>query len=432
MKRSYRLLLLTVACLLCVSLFSAPVSAGTKYLSGSPDLSVSIDGNNEFIPGTTVPLTIQLRNSGLDQIKLVQSGIVETDDKSSTAKMVTVSLLPGESPVLVKSDPQMIGDILGSNSATATFEVRIPDDAQAGQYTLPVVLDYKYLESAEQIGTDSIIYRYVDKKVDLDLPFVVRSAINLDIKDVLADGISAGSSGFITLTIQNSGADAGKNAVAKLVRNENSPVIPVTSDVFLGTFNPGDTITAKYKISVAKDAEPQNYPVCLFVTYENADGETVDTPVKTFGISVGNKVDFMITSPPAEMNPGQKGVIEIAYRNDGSVPIYGAEVRLSAVDPFSSADDLSYIGDLKPGETGIANFKVSVDGGATVKEYALDSEIKYRDALDDSQISDTIKVPVNVTTNQGIGSVLGNPIVIALLVIIILGAGYYIYTKRKA
>ena len=31
-----------------------------------------------------------------------------------------------------------------------------------------------------------------------------------------------------------------------------------------------------------------------------------------------------------------------------------------------------------------------------VKDYALDSEVRYRDSLDNSQISDTVKVPVTV------------------------------------
>ena len=80
--------------LLTVSIITSPALAGTKYLSGSPELTVTIVGNNEFAPGTTVPLQIQVQNAGLNQIKFVQTGIVDSDDNPSTAKMVTVSLLP--------------------------------------------------------------------------------------------------------------------------------------------------------------------------------------------------------------------------------------------------------------------------------------------------------------------------------------------------
>ncbi|NLV26786.1 MAG: S-layer protein [Methanomicrobiales archaeon] len=423
--------LILLACVILAIFAATPVLAGTMYLTGSPNLTASIVGSNEFTPGTTIPFTIQVQNDGRNTMKFVQTGIVERDDNPSTAKMVKVSLLPGDSPALIKSDPQMIGDVAGSASIPAKFEIWIPDDAKAGRYSLPVVLDYTYLASAEQEGTDNIAYRYVGKKVTLEMPFVIKSAINLAVTHVQADGINAGGSGYVTLTLQNNGTNSGERAVAKLSKSENSPILPVDSSVFIGTFEPGQSVDTRFRVSVSEDADAQKYPLNVQITYNNENGETLDTPGIEFGVPVGSKTDFTITSPPAEMNQGQKSVIDVVYRNDGSAPVYYAEVRLSAVDPFTSNDDLAYLGDLKPGETGVAHFQVSVDSGATIKSYGLDSEVKYRDALDDSQVSDTIKVPITITPNQGLGSLLGNPIVIGVLLIVIIGLGYFTYNKRK-
>lgn len=431
MKKSYRFLLIMVLGIIVTSLISAPALAGTKYMSGSPELSASIIGTNEFTPDTTAPLQIQIQNAGLNEIKFVQSGIVDTDDNPSTAKMVTVSLQPGDAPILVKSDPQMIGDIKGSHSVPASFEIRISDNARAGSYTIPVVLDYTYLENAEQEGTDSITYRYGTEKKVIDLPFVIKSAINLNVTEVQTENINAGGSGFITLTLQNTGSDTGTNAVANLSRSGNSPIIPVSSSVFIGTFAPNSSVTAKYKVSVSKDAEPQDYPIAVAVSYDNADGETLVTPSQKLGISVGSDIGFTITSETPKLNPGKKGFIELTYRNDGSVPVYSAEVRISAVDPFSSDDDLSYLGDIQPGESAVARFGLTVDGTADTKIYGLDSEIKYRDALEDSHVSDTIKVPILVVPVEGPAALLSNPIVIGVLLVLILGGGYYYYEYRR-
>lgn len=428
---SQKAFLIAGLALLTLAMTASPVLAGTKYMSGSPDLTVSITGNNEFAPGTTVPFTIQVQNSGLNQMKFVQSGIVETDDNPSTAKMVTVSLLGGDTPALIKSDPQMIGDIQGSQRVPASFEIRIPDDARAGQYSLPVVLNYTYLQNAEQQGTDSITYRYVEKRITFDLPFVVKSAITMEIADVKTENINAGGSGFITLTLKNVGTDTGKNAVANLSRSGNSPIIPVSSSVYIGTFAPGNTTTAKYKVSVSKDAEPQDYPISIAVVYDNADGETVVTPSQKIGVPVGADIDFSVTSESPELHPGKKSFIEVTYRNDGSVPVYGTEVRISAVDPFTSSDDLSYLGDLRPGESGVARFGLTVNSAADTKIYGLDSEVKYRDALDESHVSDTIKVPVTIVSNSGIGAFTSNPVVIGFLLVIILGGGYYLFEARR-
>lgn len=423
-----RLVILT--CIILFAFIATPVMAGTMYLSGSPNLTVSILGSNEFIPGTTIPFTLQVQNTGLNTMKFVQTGIVERDDNPSTAKMVKVSLLPGTSPVLIKSDSQMIGDVAGSATSPAKFEIWVPDDAKAGQYTLPVSIEYTYLASAEQEGTDNIVYRYVDKKMTLEMPFVIKSAINLAISNIQADSINAGGSGYVTLTLQNNGTNTGERAVAKLSKSGNSPILPVDSTVFIGSFEPGESIDTKFRVSVSKDAEAQTYPLNVMITYDNQDGETLDTPGIEFGVPVGEKTEFTLTSQPPVISPGQKKVIEVTYRNDGSEPAYSAEVRLSAVDPFTSNDDLAYLGDLKPGESGVGRFEINAASGATEKTYGLDSEVKYRDALDDTHVSDTIKVPIKVVPSEGIASVLGNPIALGLLLAIILGLGYFVYGKR--
>lgn len=42
--------------LIAASFMATPALAGTKYLAGSPNLTISISGTNEFTPGETVGL----------------------------------------------------------------------------------------------------------------------------------------------------------------------------------------------------------------------------------------------------------------------------------------------------------------------------------------------------------------------------------------
>ena len=423
----YQILLLLFLSLIVCSAIISPVSAGTKYQSGSPNLSVSISGSNEFTAGNTETLALNVQNTGLNTMKMVQSGIIDRDDVPNTAKMVTVSVEAGDAPVVIKSDPQMIGDVTASSSIPVSFTVLVKDNAKAGTYELPVTLSYTYLAEAEQQGTDSVSYRYNKKDIKVNIPFTVKPSITLDITDIKTDSVNAGGSGFVTLKLKNSGNDFGFDAVAKLLRKDNSPIVPVDSTIYLGKMEPGEEATAKFKVSVSKDAESQSYPLSVRVDYKNSDGENLSTQVKDFGVQVGSKVSFSVTSDPATINVGQKKVIEVWYKNEGSSPAFSAEARISAVDPFTSNDDLAYLGDLKPGESGVAKFEVSASSDATVKTYGLDSEVRYRDALDNSQISDTIKVPIIVESTQGMGILPG---VIAIL--LILGGGYFLYSKRRS
>jgi hypothetical protein len=219
--------------------------------------------------------------------------------------------------------------------------------------------------------------------------------------------------------------------VVRIIRNQNSPIIPTDSSVYIGDFASGSTIDCRYKVSVAKDAERSTYPVDVAVVYENKDGDTVTSRSDTVGIPVGGKIDFDVISSPVTMNPGVKQVIMVTYKNTGDTAVYSAQGRISAVDPFTSNDDIAYLGDMKPQESVTASYEVSVNRDATIKEYGLDSEIRYRDALDNTYISDTMKVRVNIVERSGIAAILSNPVILSVIVAAIIGIVYIVYKFRR-
>jgi hypothetical protein len=124
-------------------------------------------------------------------------------------------------------------------------------------------------------------------------------------------------------------------------------------------------------------------------------------------------------------------VIAIQYQNNGGATIYNAQARISAVPPFSSNDDSAYLGDIRPGDSATARYEMGVNDAATPREYALDSEVRYRDALDNSQISDTLKVRVQVLPKTSAESPLAGQLVLVLVATAIIGAGYYVLVMRK-
>ena len=131
------------------------------------------------------------------------------------------------------------------------------------------------------------------------------------------------------------------------------------------------------------------------------------------------------------MYPAEKGTIEVVYKNTGGATAYDATSRISAVDPFTSNDDTAYLGDMAPGETATAYYQVSVSDDATIKAYGLDTEIRYKDSLKNSVISEPMKAEVTIQSRSGLGTMLTNPIVLTVILFVILGAGYYLYQQRK-
>jgi hypothetical protein len=405
--------------------------AGTTYLAGSPDLSAYVFGANEFQRGDDVLLTVVIENSGINEYKYVQPTIIDSDDLPNTAKFLTATLLPGDAPVLIKTDRRMIGDLQGASSTTAVFTTKIDTNATSGTYYLPLLLNYSYLDTAERYAADTIKYTYRLENITIGLPITIKSEVVIDVLSAEAEHLNAGTEGYINLTFRNTGSDDGQKTVVKITRNGNSPVTPVDSSVYIGDFPAGSTFTCLYKVAVSDSAEQQTYPVNAVVEYENQEGDYVSSRSVTIGIPVGGKADFAIVSPPAEMHPGNRRTISVEYRNTGDITVYGAQARISAVDPFSSTEDIAYIGDLNPGESRTVNYAISVDRTATVKEYGLDSEIRYRDALDNTYISDIMKVSVDVTATKGIETILSNPIYLSVIAAAIIGIAYFLYQHRR-
>jgi hypothetical protein len=423
----FRSVLILAAALL---IFVGPGMAGTTYLSGSPDLSLSLSGDTLFSPSEDVTLHVMIRNQGLNEAKL--TGTTSSgDDLPNRATMVTVGLQAGDAPVTVKSDPRMIGEIPGGSTAEVPFTIRINSDAPPGQYNLPVQVGYTYLYFVEQIGNDDAIYHYRTSNETMELPLTIRAEVNPEVLEVIPEDLYSGGEGYVTLKIENTGYLEGRDTVAKISRSGSSPVIPMTSSVFIGNFPPGAIADCRYKVKISGGAGAQSYPLDLIVTYQDQDKDTVDADVVSAGVPVKGKIGFTVVSPAAMMKPGDSKTLEVVYENTGAGTVYSAQARLSATAPFSSTTDTATLGDLAPGERATALFKVSLDKSATIKDFGLDSEVRYRDAIGNNLISEPLKVQVTVEPREGIDRVLSNPILMSIIGAVVVIVGYYIYTRKR-
>jgi hypothetical protein len=412
-------------------LLVVPALAGTNYLDGTPNLTAYITGTNEYQAGGDVQVAVVIENNGMSLDKQVASNIIDRDDPPTTAKFVTVAMSAGDAPLVVKSDPRMIGDLASQTRETVVFDAKINADAPAGTYAVPLNITYTRIDSVGQYQVDTFQYYYVQDNVTVTVPLVIKPEVIPEVVSATSDQLVAGADGYVNVTLKNIGTLDGTKATVEILQDDSSPVTPVDSSVYIGDFPAGSTVSCQYKVTVAKDAENKIYPVDVVVVYQNNEGDFVTSRAETVGVNVGNKVDFVILSPPTEMSPGSKKIIEVEYKNIGNSTIRSAQARLSVVDPFTSTADVAYLGDLAPGQSAVASFQLSAASDATIKEYGLDSEIRYRDALDDTYISDTMKVSIDVKNLTGLAGIVANPVYLSLLVAAIIGIVYAILHFRK-
>ncbi len=328
-----------------------PVMGVTTYLGGSPQMSAALSGTNEFTAGEDATIHVIVWNSGVNNLKFVTKGTIERDDLPTTAKIVTVGLSAGNAPVIIKNDPQVIGDIKSQEMASVAIETKITSDATAGEYRLPLTIRYTYLASSDQEAADVLQSNYQQMTETIPITIKIKPQIKIEVLDAVPENLNIGSEGYLNLTIKNIGLEDGKKASVKIRRNGASPIIPTDSSVFIGDFPHNSTVTCRYKVAVSGDAEKQSYPVDVLVMYENREGDVVSSAPDTIGIPVGGKISFTIVSGTVQVVQGSQSVIQVVYQNRGNTIAYHAQARLSAVEPFKSSDDTAYLGDIKPGKT---------------------------------------------------------------------------------
>jgi len=422
-----RYTLIALALLVCCIV---PVMGVTTYLSDGPEMLAAISGINEFSPGQNAVISVIVQNRGLNIDKFVMQGTIIRDDVPTTAKTVTVGLLQGDAPIIVKSDPQNIGDLSSQQSATVRITAKITSDATEGEYTLPLAIRYQYLAASSQEAADILQSDYQWRTETIPLTIKIKPSVKIEILEVVPENLSIGSSGYLDLKIKNIGFEDGKEATVRLIRNGNSPVIPTDSNVFIGDFPRNGTESCRYKVAISSETGNQTYPVDVVVSYENRDGDTVSSAPETIGIPVRAKLTFAVTSDTINVTPGSDTIITVQYRNTGTLTAYNAQARLSVVDPFTSSDNNAYLGDLKPGDTATARFLVTTDGKAAAQDYTIDTVVRYRDSQDNSQISDTFRVDIRVTPSPRPGWI-ETSLPVIIIALIAIGAGYYVLVMRK-
>jgi hypothetical protein len=422
--------LLLLALLACSILIAEPASAVTTYVGGAPSFSAAVSGVNEFVPGDDATIRIIVKNSGLNSLKQVYQGTIQPEDLPNTAKTVTIGLASAGDAVLIKTDPQMVGDIPVGNTVTVQFKAKISANATAGEYQLPLTLQYRYPRVMLQEKADVFEFTYNEAEDTLPVTIRIQPRVKAEVIEAEPEHITVGSEGYLNLKIKNTGPENGTMASVKLLRNGQSPIIPVDSTLFIGDFPSGDIVAGQYKISVSKDATNQMYPVDLVVSYTNREGTIVTTSVTTVGVPVNAKPVFTILSPVPEVQGGAGKTIEVQYRNNGNVTVYDAQARLALHEPITAGDNTAYLGDIAPGESATARYAVETDQATEPMAYSFDSTIRYRDAQGTSLESDTIPVQIAVVPAAPIPAAL-LALAGCILVGIIACIAFLVYRRKK-
>ncbi len=299
-----------------------------------------------------------------------------------------------------------IGDFKPNEIAKAVFYLKV-DVKDEGNYTFK--LKAVYLDE------------YGKTKESDSVPFGIHiaKAPEFDIKSVKST-VFVNTKGTVTVEFVPSTdlKDVSVYLTAK------SPLSVLSSEYYLGDLKAGEVYKAIFKVKASDEAKPITYPADLVFKYKSLNEYFESDPIR-IGIKVNPKIEFEVHHSQIPRIPaGSERIVEFVITNRGNFTVRDAVARLTIVDPFSSTDDTAYIGTLKPGESKVVKFKLSVDADATPKLYGLNLEVKYRDPEGEWAISEPVKAVIEVTKP----TIPYHAIAILVIVLVVIA---YVYRRYK-
>jgi hypothetical protein len=275
---------------------------GDNYYTmyGSPSISASVSGTDEFERGDTVALYVDLTNYGRilgfkedltpqnpKEFALANAELQE-EYKKPTALGITASLRSDNRQIDVKSGDQVVQSLKSGDKTQAPlkFTIKIGEHAPAGKYPLSLNMSYDYQDNvrvyASKLATSgssptlaNFQESYIYNKANQTVPIIIKVKQQADFEILNASGIlSVGSKKApISVTYKNIGEGSIKDAVARL--SIFKPFSSTDDQAFIGNLQPGEAKTVIFRMDVDSDATPKDYGINSEIKFTDINGDTV-------------------------------------------------------------------------------------------------------------------------------------------------------------
>ena len=199
-------------------------------------------------------------------------------------------------------------------------------------------------------------------------------------------------------------------------------VEPTTTPQIVDELKTGYIQPIKFTIRIDDNTPAGEYELKLPVTYEyqsNVRTETSkainlglsDTAALIRGystqnttlplhISIKKEPTFEVSKISGSLKQGSTSLINVTYTNRGETAAENAQAKIVVMKPLSTSKSTVRLGTIDPGESQTASFEISAESDAVVKNYGIDSEIKYIDNDGKTKFSENMKVYMPIEQSE--------------------------------
>ncbi len=356
---------------------------------------------------TNVDSNAQVGSSGTVAVTVENTGRTAANNSDVTLASQSGDLTFGERTESTRS----VDSWAPGETRTFRYDVTASDDAQVDSYPFQLNVAFDNPDGVRKESTDTSVSITPDPEQTFTLS---------DVDSTLR----AGEEGTITATVTNDGPRDVDNVVVNWGSDKND-LSPQETQVAVGNLEAGASTEVEFTVDATDSAQAGSKQFDFVASYRNTDGDREESDTLEAQAAVAPSEDeFSIESANTSIGIGQSGDIEITVTNTRNQTFSDITAKLFASSPIDADDDESYIDSLAPGESETIIFSVSADGSALQKAYPVSIDFRYDESDGDSAISDTYRVPIEVTDPNGGGGLPLTAIGGVALVLVLAVGGY--------
>jgi len=309
-----------------------------------------------------------------------------------------------------------VGDWQPGALRTVTYAAALESDAAVRGYSVDLAVDYNDIDGISR--TSDPITATVRSIPDQSFAFT-------DMESQLR----VGEDGDLVGTVRNNGPLPARSVVVQYT-GEDQSVIPIEQSTSVGTLGAGESANFSLPIAISSEANAGLRSLDMGVQYRNDEGEKRtfdDLAVDAEIAPERNRFDVVIEN--RSIQAGGTRTVEVSVTSNLNEVASDVEVRLFADDPLDTGDtDTGYVQSLNPGETKTVTFELATTGSATAgSTYPISLDFRYDDTDGDSHLTDTYRIPIDVTeSDEG-----GLPLPVIGVVLLIIGTGALVIYRRQ-
>jgi len=380
-------------------------SDGTPRQSSALSLGVTPQPEQDFSV-VDIESTVAVGDTGSLTLTMENTGSIPVNDATVALESTSSDIVFGQSG----STSGFVGDWAPGEQRELTFDVTATDSAETRSYALRATVNYD--DQDDDAGQS--------RPISLGLTPAPETGFTLS---NVSNTLRVGDEGAIRGTITNDGETTVSDAVIQFT-TENENVNPTEREYSIGNLQPGESTDFQFTVEINEgaDAGPRQFS---FVTeYRNQDGDQRASDELLTRQTVGRQLDtFAVEVVEGTVQNGGSAGMQVRVTNQKNETLTNIDAKLFDEDPITAADSTAFIDELGPGESETINFTVSASG-ASAKSYPLKLDFQYDDEEGDTQVSNTKRVPVQVTEQEGGG---GLPLpLIGIGAALVIGIGAFI------